>query len=123
MMSEQGRRIPIRQKLLLGLAALVVAGVFICAILAYRYEFQLAPLWYDVVGVDVSNHQGEIDWPALAGSKVAFAYIKATEGGDFRDKRFQLNWEGAKGAGWRVEPTTSSHNADRATSRPRILLR
>jgi lysozyme len=52
-----------------------------------------------VIGVDVSNHQGDIDWPTLASSNVAFAYIKATEGGDFRDKRFQLNWEGAKRAG------------------------
>ena len=66
---------------------------------SYRYEFQLAPLWYNVIGVDVSNHQDDIDWPALAGSNVAFAYIKATEGGDFRDKRFQLNWEGAKRVG------------------------
>jgi Glycosyl hydrolases family 25 len=87
-----------RRRLLLGLAALSVGGT-LAAILAYHYEFQLAPLWYNVIGVDVSNHQGDIDWPALAGSKIAFAYIKATEGGDFRDKRFQLNWEGAKRAG------------------------
>src|SRR6478736_5404708 len=98
MAQEQAARAPIRKKLLLSLT-LAVVGMFVCAIIAYRYEFQLAPLLYDVVGVDVSNHQGDIDWPALAGSKVAFAYIKATEGGDFRDKRFQLNWEGAKGAG------------------------
>jgi lysozyme len=85
-------------RLLLGLAALAVGGTLV-AIVAYRYEFQLAPLWYHVIGVDVSNHQGDIDWSALAGSNVAFVYIKATEGGDFRDKRFQLNWEGAKRAG------------------------
>ena len=99
-MSEQERHIPVRRRLLLGLglAALAVSGTF-AGILAYHYEFQLAPLWYGVIGVDVSNHQGDIDWPALAGSNVAFAYIKATEGADFRDKRFQLNWEGAKRAG------------------------
>jgi lysozyme len=98
MMSEQEQHIPIRRKLLPSLAALAIGGT-LSAILAYHYEFQLAPLWYNVIGVDVSNHQGDIDWPALAGSNVAFAYIKATEGGDFRDKRFQLNWEGAKKAG------------------------
>jgi lysozyme len=98
MMSEQEQHIPIRRRLLLGLAALAVGGT-LAAILAYHYEFQLAPLWYNVIGVDVSNHQGDIDWSALAGSSVAFVYIKATEGGDFRDKRFLLNWEGAKRAG------------------------
>ena len=97
-MSGEKQQTPIRQRLLLGLAVLA-AGATLAAILAYHYEFQLAPLWYNVTGVDVSNHQGNIDWPALAGSNVAFAYIKATEGGDFRDKRFQLNWEAAKRAG------------------------
>jgi len=98
MMSGEQQQTPIRRRLLLGLAALAVGGTF-AAILAYHYEFQLAPLWYSEIGVDVSNHQGNIDWPALAGSNVTFAYIKATEGGDFRDKRFLLNWEGAKRAG------------------------
>src|SRR5262245_21030770 len=86
----------IRRGLLVGLAALAVG---LPTIFACHYEFQLAPLWYNVIGVDVSNHQGDINWPALARNHVAFAYIKATEGGDFRDKRFQLNWEGAKRAG------------------------
>jgi GH25 family lysozyme M1 (1,4-beta-N-acetylmuramidase) len=33
----------------------------------------------DPQGIDVSNHQGTINWNSLK-SKVAFAYIKATEG-------------------------------------------
>src|SRR6476620_6575337 len=99
MKPEQKQHVLFSHKLLLGLATLLVAATLVCAIIAYRYEFQLAPLWYGVIGIDVSNHQGDIDWSALAGSNVAFAYIKATEGGDFRDKRFQLNWEGAKKAG------------------------
>lgn len=89
---------PMRRKLLLGLAALAAGGM-LAAILAYRHDVHLAPLWYGAIGVDVSHHQGDIDWRALAGSNVAFAYIKATEGGDFRDKRFPFNWEGAKSAG------------------------
>ena len=50
------------------------------------------PGWrYDVLGVDVSHHQGSIDWPTLAQDRVVFAYIKATEGGDFQDPRFAEN--------------------------------
>lgn len=52
-----------------------------------------------VQGVDVSWHQGPIDWRALAADDVAFAYIKATEGVDYADPRFAANWEGAAAAG------------------------
>lgn len=50
-------------------------------------------------GVDVSNHQGEIDWVAVADDGMTFAYIKATEGGDFVDDQFTQNWKGAAAAG------------------------
>ena len=50
-------------------------------------------------GVDVSWHQGAIDWRALAADNVAFAYIKATEGGDHVDPRFALNWNESGAAG------------------------
>ncbi len=50
-------------------------------------------------GIDVSNHQGEIEWRRVAGDDIDFAYIKATEGANFTDKRFAPNWEGAAAAG------------------------
>jgi lysozyme len=84
-----------RRGLLLGAAALA-GGAGLAATLACE---GLAPWLYAVVGVDVSNHQGDIDWPVLARTDVAFAYIKATEGGDFQDQRFQANWDGAREAG------------------------
>jgi lysozyme len=52
-----------------------------------------------ITGVDVSRHQGLIDWRALAGTDVRFAYIKATEGADYVDERFADNWAGAAEAG------------------------
>jgi lysozyme len=57
---------------------------------------------FPVRGVDVSHHQGEINWPELAAQDVHFAYIKATEGGDFKDTRFAANWREAKAAGLAV---------------------
>lgn len=50
-------------------------------------------------GVDVSVHQGSIDWKRVAADDVSFAYVKATEGGDHVDGRFEENWEGAAHAG------------------------
>jgi lysozyme len=54
---------------------------------------------YVVHGIDVSKWQGEIDWEAVRGSGVRFAFIKATEGGDYVDPRFLTNWNGARAAG------------------------
>jgi lysozyme len=51
------------------------------------------------LGVDVSHHQGRIDWSRAAADGVSFAYIKATEGGDFTDPLFRENWKGAAEAG------------------------
>lgn len=53
-------------------------------------------------GVDVSNHQGVIDWQAVADDDIDFAYIKSTEGGDFVDVFFERNWDQARAAGLEV---------------------
>jgi lysozyme len=55
----------------------------------------------EVYGIDVSHHQGPIDWDRVAPDGIGFAYIKATEGGDFVDERFADNWSGAARAGLR----------------------
>jgi lysozyme len=54
---------------------------------------------YAVHGVDVSKYQGDIDWQAVKDAGVAFAFIKATEGGDNADSKFQRNWAAARAAG------------------------
>ena len=54
---------------------------------------------FEIHGVDVSKWQGDIDWNAARAGGTVFAFIKATEGGDHVDERFQANWAGAKAAG------------------------
>lgn len=68
-------------------------------------------LWYphdrpslrtgEAYGLDVSNHQGPVDWPTVAADDdgLAFAYIKATEGATWVDASFAQNWTGAEQAG------------------------
>ena len=51
---------------------------------------------YSLDGLDVSHHQGEIDWEKVD-RKYQFVFIKATEGDDFVDKRFYENAERIKG--------------------------
>lgn len=54
---------------------------------------------YGVRGIDVSHHQGEIDWDVLAGQSLDFAWIKATEGSSHVDPRFAENWALARETG------------------------
>lgn len=52
-----------------------------------------------VDGIDVSKWQGQVDWPKVAGSGRAFAFIKSSEGEGYTDPRFVKNWNGARDAG------------------------
>lgn len=49
---------------------------------------------YTVRGIDISAHNGNVDFHALRRQGVTFAYIKATEGTDFIDRRFVDNARG-----------------------------
>lgn len=51
------------------------------------------------LGVDVSRHQGRMDWPKCAAQGVTFAAIRATVGNYYTDPQFALNWQNAKAAG------------------------
>jgi len=50
-------------------------------------------------GIDVSKHQGKIDWARVSGAGYRFAYVRATMGVTGVDTRFAINWEGSKAAG------------------------
>jgi len=52
-----------------------------------------------VLGIDVSHHNGTVDWFAVAGSDVKFAFAKATEGTSGVDAQFAANWKGMGDAG------------------------
>ena len=48
-------------------------------------------------GIDVSHHQGEIDWDKTLSYKfqdrdLSLVFMKATEGGDYVDPMFSKNW-------------------------------
>ena len=50
-------------------------------------------------GIDVSHHQGAIDWAKVKAAGVNYCFMKATEGSTFKDKRFDFNWNQAKAHG------------------------
>jgi lysozyme len=87
------------------LAGVVALGALAFGAKALKWEAWRArltapsPARFPVRGIDVSHHQGPIDWPRVKDSGQSFVFIKATEGTDFRDVRFQENWRGARATG------------------------
>lgn len=57
------------------------------------------PHKHNVHGIDVSKWNGDVDWVKVKKSGVAFAFIKATEGKDRVDSRFEEYWRQAAAAG------------------------
>jgi lysozyme len=63
------------------------------------------PLAYDQHGIDISHHNGLIDWDKTEEAtnnnvKLNFVFIKASEGTSITDKQFKTNWDAAKKHGF-----------------------
>ncbi len=92
---------PRRRRALLLLSVAMLAGI---ASAPYLYERGYVRLnyprraSYPVRGVDVSSHQGTIDWSLLTRTtSIDFAFIKSSEGARLKDRRFSENWAASKG--------------------------
>lgn len=85
-------------KRLTAFLAIFIAGALALSWAVYPFV-ETAAFYFDVRGVDVSHHQGAIDWERLKEDGVEFAYIKASEGETFNDPRFSRNWFAAEQAG------------------------
>ncbi|MCM1070086.1 MAG: lysozyme [[Clostridium] fimetarium] len=81
-----------RKGMALLLTALLLAGGAFAGLFLYGRYFGKAPhpseKLYPVRGVDLSAHNGAVDFDVLGGQGIAFAYLKATEGTDFIDRYF-----------------------------------
>lgn len=93
----------IKWLLLLGAAALVVLGG------AYLFWHYLLPhsvnvdrYRYPIAGIDVSKHNGNIDFSQVVDDNYQFAFIKASEGKTYKDEAFDRNYKNARDAGLKV---------------------
>lgn len=98
--------------LLLRLAFIMGAGILCYMVYTYfvkpyslkwqaLYGSEVYPEGYSIRGIDISHHQGEIDWERLSRAKIgeesiSFVFIKATEGQDYLDENFNDNFYQAR---------------------------
>lgn len=102
-MSDAGRNRMRRR----GLRVLAIAAALLAVTAGawLAYDRWLAPgadpsrELYPLRGVDVSAHNGDLDFAAMKADGIDFAYIKATEGTDFIDRSYVANVAGARRAG------------------------
>lgn len=57
---------------------------------------------YPVAGIDVSKHNGDIDFDQVRDDNYQFVFIKASEGKTYRDDAFERNYKAARAAGLKV---------------------
>ena len=84
----------------MAIVALVVIVVNRQRIFHIEPKFNLAD--YPVRGIDVSNHNGTIDWQQVADAGMRFVFVKASEGKAHRDNAFKRNVRQAHQAGLAV---------------------
>lgn len=54
---------------------------------------------YPVCGIDLSAHNGVVDFDSISDAGIDFVYLKASEGASFRDMSFATNYAGARRTG------------------------
>jgi lysozyme len=52
-----------------------------------------------LLGIDVSHHQGTINWSRVRDAGVQYAFIRVSDGIGTRDRKFAQNWAGAESVG------------------------
>ena len=98
------------------LIAVVSAGAYYFYLRPYLYRLRpckgtkeygvCLPSGFLYYGIDISHHQGDIDWNAVAQSSalseqpIKFVIMKATEGSSFTDTSFAENMSQARSAGF-----------------------
>lgn len=93
----------IKWLLLLGAAALVVLiGAYVAWHFILPHSVNVDRYRYPVAGIDVSKHNGDIDFEQVSDDDYQFVFIKASEGKTYKDDAFERNYEQAREAGLKV---------------------
>ena len=93
----------IKWLLLAGAAALVVfMGWYVLRQYILPHSVNVDRYRYPIAGIDVSKHNGDIDFDQVRDDDYQFVYIKASEGMTYKDDAFDRNYRAARKAGLKV---------------------
>jgi lysozyme len=84
------------------LSAFIAIGVVIALVHMNREEVsppELSRDEYPITGLDLSAHNGDVDFNLLVADSIDFVILKATEGATFKDTKFNSNYYAARKAG------------------------
>lgn len=82
--------------------ALLAASLYVLRIRLHHNSSEIVDNDYELVGIDVSSHNGKINFERVSRAGIDFIIIKASEGAAFRDSRFASNYDSAKDNGLAV---------------------
>ncbi len=98
--------IPTRHDILVSVGFMLILGLLVFSGLwVFCYRTRAAKVdfrRYPVKGIDISAHNGEVDFRRVREAGYSFVWIKAGEGETFRDARFANNYDAAVSAGLAV---------------------
>ena len=85
---------------------LTAVALVVSAVAAWQHFLKtppyVDPVRYPVKGIDVSSHNGMMNLDAAADDGIRFIFIKASEGADFHDENFRINYQKARHAGMKI---------------------
>ncbi|MBQ1645778.1 MAG: glycosyl hydrolase family 25 [Prevotella sp.] len=100
--------------------AIIITLLSIANIHAQSYYIQCEDTCQHIHGIDISHYQGNVFWEAIGNnSKMYYVYLKATEGGDLIDAKYEQNIQLAHQYGLKV----GSYHFYRARTPQEVQLR
>ncbi len=81
---------------LVSLFYILVIGLFYQGYVEKKQFNYPSKTFFKIYGLDISHHQGKINWNKVGEEDFEFVYIKATEGKSFKDPNFLRNYRGVK---------------------------
>jgi len=90
----------------IAIIAVTAAAIFSIALwrvgASRRPHVEVERKQYPVMGIDLSAHNGDVDFEKVAACGVDFVFLKASEGTSFQDTKFRHNYSEAKRSGMKT---------------------
>jgi len=67
--------------------------ILVIFLFTFLFSCTTSTKYKQLIGIDISHYQDDINWKSVKKTKISFAIVKATEGSDWQDEYFEYNWK------------------------------